>query len=296
MEESWTILRLIDWTKGYLDKKGIATARLDGELLLAHILGTDRTHLYMNFDQPLTEKEMADFKALLQRRAKHEPLQYITGEQEFWSMSFRVSPSVLIPRPETELLVEEGADALGRDFPGEHLKILDIGTGSGALAAALASELKEAVVTGVDISKDAIGIAQKNMEKNGLSDVVTIIEGDLFGPVAGARFHLIVSNPPYIPKSELAALQPEVKDFEPLSALDGGEDGLDYYRQIIPAAPEFLVPGGWLMFEHGAGQSADIVGLFEKTGCFEEITSVNDYAGLDRLVKGRLKMLKKPAP
>lgn len=291
MEERWTVLKLIEWTKGYLDKKGIATARLDGELLLAHILATDRTHLYMNFDQPLTEQELTDFKALLQRRAEHEPLQYITGEQEFWSMPFRVNPSVLIPRPETELLVEEGAKALCRDFPDEALKVLDIGTGSGALAAALASELKEAVVTGVDISKDAIIIARENIERNGLSSRVVILEGDLFGPVAGAKFHLIVSNPPYIPKGDLATLQPEVKDFEPLSALDGGEDGLDYYRQIIPSAPGFLVPGGWLMFEHGAGQSLDIVRLFEKTGCFEEITSVNDYAGLDRLVKGKLKVL-----
>jgi len=288
MEERWTILKLIEWTGDYLDKKGIATARLDGELLLAHILGTDRTHLYMNFDQPLTEQELTDFKALLQRRARHEPLQYIRGEQEFWSMPFRVNPSVLIPRPETELLVEEGARALRRDFPDEPLRILDIGTGSGALAAALASELKDAAVTGVDISKDAVAIAQENIERNGLSGAVTIVEGDLFGPLGGARFHLIVSNPPYIPRSGLDALQPEVKGFEPLSALDGGEDGLDYYRQIMPVAPDFLVPGGWLMLEHGAGQSADIIGIFEKTGSFEEITSVNDYAGLDRLVKGRL--------
>ena len=291
MEERWTVLKLIEWTKGYLDKKGVAAARLDGELLLAHILATDRTHLYMNFDQPLTEQELTDFKALLQRRAEHEPLQYITGEQEFWSMPFRVNPSVLIPRPETELLVEEGVKALCRDFPDEPLKILDIGTGSGALAAALASELEGAAVRGVDISKDAITMARENIERNGLSSKVDILEGDLFGPVAGAKFHLIVSNPPYIPKGDLATLQPEVKDFEPISALDGGEDGLDYYRQIIPAAPGFLVPGGWLMFEHGAGQSLDIVRLFEKTGCFEEITSVNDYAGLDRLVKGRIKVL-----
>ena len=291
MEERWTVLKLIEWTKGYLDKKGVATARLDGELLLAHILATDRTHLYMNFDQPLTEQELTDFKALLQRRAEHEPLQYITGEQEFWSIPFRVNPSVLIPRPETELLVEEGARALCRNFPDKALKVLDIGTGSGALAAALASELEGAAVTGVDISKDAITMARENIERNGLSSKVNILEGDLFGPVAGTKFHLIVSNPPYIPKGDLATLQPEVKDFEPLSALDGGEDGLDYYRQIIPAAPGFLVPGGWLMFEHGAGQSGDIVRLFEKTGCFEEITSVNDYAGLDRLVKGRIKVL-----
>lgn len=291
MEERWTILRLIEWTKDYLGNKGISTARLDGEVILAQVLGTDRTHLYMNFDQPLTEKELTSFKTLLQRRARHEPLQYITGEQEFWSMPFSVSPCVLIPRPETELLVEEGAKALCRDFSGETLKVLDIGTGSGALAAALASELGEAAVIAVDISKDALTIARENIERNGLSASVTILEGDLFTPVAGTKFHLIVSNPPYIPKCDLASLQREVKDFEPLAALDGGEDGLDYYRQIIPLAPNFLLPGGWLMFEHGAGQYADIIELFEKTDSFEEITSVKDYAGLDRLVKGKLKAL-----
>jgi len=290
MPEQWTILKLIRWTADYLSKKGIDTARLDAELLLAHLLKTDRTRLYMNFDQPLNKDELTNFKKLLERRAKHEPLQYITGCQEFWSLPFKVSPSVLIPRPETELLVEESMRELGKSFPGnESIEILDVGTGSGALAAALASEIKGAKVTGVDISHEAAKIARENIEANNLSPSVSILEGDLFKPVKDKSFHLIVSNPPYIPHGDMESLQPEVAGFEPLSALDGGDDGLDYYRRIIPESIKHLIPGGWLMLEHGMGQSGKIISIFKETAAFTEIESINDLAGIDRVVKGRRK-------
>ena len=290
MSEQWTILKLIKWTADYLSKKGIDTARLDAELMLAYLLKTDRTRLYMNFDQPLTKDELSNFKKLLERRAKHEPLQYITEHQEFWSLSFKVSPSVLIPRPETELLVEESIMELSKSFPEEEsIEILDIGTGSGALAAALASELKGAHLTGVDISPEAARLARENIEANNLSSSVSILEGDLFEPVGDKSFHLIVSNPPYIPHGDLDSLQPEVAEFEPLSALDGGDDGLDYYRRIIPESLKYLIPGGWLMLEHGKGQSGDIISIFKERSAFTDIESINDLAGIDRVVKGRRK-------
>ena len=290
MPEQWTILKMIKWTANYLSKKGIDTGRLDAELMLAYLLKTDRTRLYMNFDQPLTKDELTSFKKLLERRAKHEPLQYITGQQEFWSLPFKVSPSVLIPRSETELLVEESIKELSNSFPDdEPIEILDIGTGSGALAAALASEIKGSKVTGVDISPEAARLARENIETNNLSSSVSILEGDLFEPVKDKSFHLIVSNPPYIPHDDLKGLQPEVAGFEPLSALDGGDDGLDYYRRIIPESPKHLISGGWLMLEHGIGQSGAIISIFKETDAFTNIESINDLAGIDRVVKGRRK-------
>ena len=289
-EESWTIGKLIKWTTAYLSEKGIDTPRLDGEILLAHILKTDRTHLYMNLDQPLNVNELAFFRELVKRRAKREPIQYITGRQEFWSLEFKVSPKILIPRPDTELLVEEGVRELSKTFPETaRPEVLDIGTGSGALAAALAKELTGAKVTGTDISPEAVALARENIESNGLSANASILEGDLFLPVEGRKFHLIVSNPPYILHADLEGLQPEVSHYEPLSALDGGVDGLDYYRKIIPQAPRHLFPGGWLMVEHGEGQSEEVVKIFEDTAKFENIEEVKDLAGVLRVVKGKVK-------
>lgn len=294
-ESAWTVLKLIKWTADYLTRKGIRTARLDGELLLAQLLGLDRTELYMNFDQPLTSEELARFRILVKRRANREPLQYITGIQEFWSMPFRVSPQVLIPRPETELLVEEGIEALNGTFPHcthTQLYILDIGTGSGAIAAALAKEVKGSSVIGVDMSEGALALARENIEINDLSSSITLFQGNLFEPVGRQHFHLIVSNPPYIPHSEMKDLQPEVSQYEPASALDGGIDGLDYFRELIPKAIDYLLPDGWLMLEHGMGQAEVLIAIFEKTGDYTGVESVRDLAGIDRVVKGQ----KKKAP
>ncbi len=289
-KEVWTVLGLIQRTTEYLGEKGIDTARLDTELLLAFALETDRTHLYMNFDQPLNEDELSRFRALVKRRALHEPLQYITGQQEFWSMNFKVSPAVLIPRPETELLVEEGAKEIKKTFPGvKNLKILDLGTGSGALALTLAKEIEGSHVTGVDLSAEAILLARENAEVNGLASAITLFEGDLFAPVKGKQFHLIVSNPPYIPHADLEGLQPEVSEFEPLAALDGGADGLDFYRRIIPESITYLHPGGWLMVEHGEGQSESVSSLYEETERFDPVESIKDLAGIRRIVKGKCK-------
>lgn len=288
MTENWTTLKLIKWTTDYFVEKRVDTPRLDAELLLAHVFQMDRTHLYMNFDKPVLKTELSAFKKLLKRRAKGEPVQYIIGYQEFWSVKMMVDPSVLIPRPDTELLVEEGIKELNRSFSQtDMIEILDIGTGSGALAIAFATELKKAHVTAVDKSHKAVIMAEKNIEKQALSSAITLTEGDLFDKLGGKTFHLILSNPPYIPTGELSELQPEIRDYEPLSALDGGIDGLDYFKIIIPDSDDYLKSGGWLMVEHGEGQSEQVQDIFKKSGFYESIEAVKDLSGIYRVVKGR---------
>ncbi|HYS42789.1 MAG TPA: peptide chain release factor N(5)-glutamine methyltransferase, partial [Geobacteraceae bacterium] len=212
-QEIWTTLKVLEWTKGYLAEKGVGNARLEAEWMLCEILGLDRVGLYVNFDKPLSAAELAHFRGMVARRARREPLQYILGTQEFMGLDFEVAPGVLIPRHDTETLVEE---AIRRG--GNARKVLDIGVGSGCIAVALARLLPAAAVFGVERSPEALAVAQRNAEKHGVA--VTLREGSLFEPFPGERFDLIVSNPPYIPTADLAGLQPEVRDFEPTGALD----------------------------------------------------------------------------
>lgn len=279
-QETWTILKVLDWTKGYLAEKGVENARLEAEWMLCEILGLDRVGLYVNFDKPLTAAELAHFRGMVARRARREPLQYILGSQEFLGLDFEVSPAVLIPRHDTETLVEE-AVRLGV----EAKRVLDIGVGSGCIAVTLAKKLPGAELFGVEKSPEALAIARRNAEKHGAA--VTLREGSLFEPFTGERFDLIVSNPPYIPAGVIAELQPEVRDFEPRGALDGGPDGLAFYRIIIPAAPGYLSAGGWLLVEVGAGQAEAVGKMFEDAG-FKELFTAKDYAGIERVVGGRL--------
>ncbi len=231
--ETWTVLKILTWTKEYLAGKGVDNARLEAEWLLSSALGLDRVGLYVNFDKPLTDAELALFRGMVTRRARREPLQYILGTQEFMGMEFETTTAALIPRHDTETLVEEAVKR------GEGAKrVLDIGVGSGCIAVALAMKLPGAEVFGVEQSAAALELATRNAAKHGA--VVAMVRGSLFEPFSGERFDLIVSNPPYIPTAELAALQPEVRDYEPRDALDGGPDGLDFYRSIIPAAPGYL--------------------------------------------------------
>jgi release factor glutamine methyltransferase len=280
-QEIWTVLKILTWTREYLAGKGVENARLEAEWLLCEVIGLDRLGLYLNFDKPLSAAELAGFRGLVARRARREPLQYILGSQEFMGLEFEVSPAVLIPRHDTGILVEE-AVRLG----GSARRVLDIGVGSGCIAVALAKLLPGAVICGVERSAEALALALRNAQLNG----VTVIcrEGSLFEPFAGERFNLIVSNPPYIPTCDLAGLQPEVRDFEPVGALDGGVDGLDFYRAMIPAAPDYLEPDGLLLFEVGIGQSAEVVRLFDETGRFGGIFTAKDDGGIERVVGGRL--------
>ncbi len=277
--EIWTILKVLNWTKGYLAERGVENARLESEWLLCAALGLDRVGLYVNFEKPLQPHELAEVRGTVARRARREPLQYILGSQEFMGMEFRVSPAVLIPRHDTETLVHEAVNRAGGVK-----KVLDLGSGSGCIAVALAKLLSDATVTSVDCSTKALDIARENAGKNGVT--VRFLAGSLFQPVAGELFDLIVSNPPYIPTADLDGLQPEVREFEPKGALDGGADGLDFYRLIIPAAPDHLNPGGWLMVEVGTGQADAVRGMFTTAG-FTEIFTAKDPGGIDRVVGGQ---------
>lgn len=275
----WTTLKVLTWTTGYLADKGVENARREAEWLLCTATGLNRVGLYLNFDKPLSDDELTAARTLVSRRGRREPLQHILGNQEFDGLSFDVTPAVLIPRHDTETLVEQAFSHV----PGAR-SILDIGTGSGCIAVSLARRLPEAAVTAVDISGDALAVARHNAARHDVD--VEFLQGSFFQPVAGRCFDLIVSNPPYIPSADLAGLQPEVRDFEPRPALDGGEDGLAAYRQIVGAAPNHLVPGGWLLLEVGAGQAADVAELLARAG-FTGTIVATDPAGIQRVVGGR---------
>jgi len=283
LTERWTVLKILQWTADYFAGKEIASARLEAELLLAATLDLDRVGLYVNFERPLDSSELAAFREQVQRRAKGEPVQYILGETEFWSLPFTVSPAVLIPRADTEVLVEE---ALSRIEGPVHL--LDVGTGSGAIAVAMAHEKPEIQVTALDCSEEALQVARGNAERNGVAERVSCLAGDL-AELPPGPFAMVVSNPPYIPTADCEQLMTEVRDHEPRLALDGGEDGLTAYRQLSSQSGEILLPGGWLLVEVGVGQAEDVVALFESAG-LAEITSRDDYSGIPRVVAGRKKL------
>lgn len=278
--ETWTTLKVLAWTKDYLAGKGVENARLEAEWLLCDALDLDRVGLYLNFDKPLSDAELTTFRQMVARRAKREPLQHILGTQEFMGLEFKVSPAVLIPRHDTETLLQEAL----RVAPNA-ARALDIGTGSGCVAISLAKNLPEATVVSVDILAAALELAAQNGALNGVQ--VDFRLGSIFEPVAGERFDLIVSNPPYIPTADLAGLEPEVRDFEPRTALDGGADGLDFYRQIIALTPEHLTARGWLLVEIGIGQGEQVKELFASAG-FSAIFSAIDPGGIERVVGGQI--------
>ena len=280
MAEPWTVLKILQWTAGYLREQGIEGARLDAELLLTEVLKLDRVGLYVNYDRPLEAPELAAYRQLVGRRARREPVAYILGRSEFWSLPLLVRPDVLIPRPDTEVLVEE---ALQR--AGDECRILDVGTGSGAIAIALAHELPSAQLVAIDISEAALTVAQENARSNGVVERIAFQLGDLQQLPAGP-FELIVANPPYIPQGDLAALQPEVRDYEPQLALAGGKDGLDCYRALAAQSPQCLSAGGWMLLEVGIGQAEFVQQLLTAAGLVE-VFCRNDYAGVARVVGGR---------
>lgn len=279
MAQIWTVLKILQWTTDFFRDKGIESARRDAELLLGSSLKLDRVGVYLHFDRPLQESELTAYRALVVRRANREPLQYILGETEFWSLSFAVSPAVLIPRADTEVLVEEAL----RLNCGP--RILDVGTGSGAIAVSLAHELVDAEVVALDISPEALLVAQANARRNGVDDRIVFLEGDLARLPEGP-FDLIVSNPPYIPAADVDGLMPEVRDFEPRRALDGGLDGLYPYRMLAAQACLCLAPGGWLLVEVGIDQALAVRQMFAEAGLKDGFCR-DDYGGVPRVVGAR---------
>lgn len=281
-EQQWTTLKVLAWTRDYLSARGILNARLEAEWLLCAATGLDRVGLYLQYDKPLNDRELANYRAMVARRGRREPLQHILGTQDFCGLEYEVSGDVLIPRYDTEVLITEAI----KRHP-DARTVLDIGTGSGCIAVSLQKMLAGAKVTATDISAAALAVAQRNAEKHGAG--IEFLQGSLFTPVAGRSFDLIVSNPPYIPTADIASLEQEVREFDPRTALDGGCDGLEIYRDLIPEAVDHLNRNGWLMVEIGIGQVNDVGQLFRKTGSFGEPFIAVDPGGIERVVGAQRK-------
>jgi release factor glutamine methyltransferase len=281
----WTIKALLAWTAEFLKSKGFDAPKREAELLLGHVLGCKRVDLFVRFEEQPGEAERARFRELIHRRVAGWPVAYLTGTREFYLLPFDVDPAVLIPRPDTETLVLE---ALNRLKPLAAPDVLDLGTGSGCIAVSLAHAKKDARVTATDISPDALAVARRNAERHGAADRIAFRQGDLFAPLeSGSTFHLIVSNPPYIAQGEFAALAPDVRDHEPRIALDGGTDGLAFYRRIANGVGPFLKPGGALLLEVGYTQDAAVRGLLAERPELEVGATLKDSGGHPRVVTAK---------
>jgi release factor glutamine methyltransferase len=288
VEAVWTISRLIAWTTEYFEANGIDSPRMTAEMLLAHSLAVSRIDLYLYHDKPLTSDELAGFKTLIRRRIKREPAAYITGSRGFWSLELDVNPYVLIPRPDTECLVEQALSVIPEAGDTNPWNIVDLGTGSGAIILALASERPGHRYFAVDLSMDAVVTARQNNLTQVSETHVSFVNGswlDSFrkGPV----FDMIVSNPPYIPKTDIDGLEPEVSVYEPRLALDGDTDGLFCLRHIAESASDYLRPGGILMMEMGFDQKESVRDIFKSVPSFGTPEFHKDFAGHDRMVKAR---------
>ncbi len=286
--ETWTIVRLLSWSQNYLAEKGVEDARLSAERMLGHVLGVDRIRLYLDFDRPLTPDELAAYKKLLLRRSAREPLQYILGETEFYSLNFKVSPAALIPRPETECLIDEAVNFLSA---GERAapRILDVGTGSGIISVVLAKKIPQSRITAVDISDDALALAADNARMHHVQEQITFVTADFLSQ-RGIRaldrpFDLIISNPPYIAPEEAKDMAPEVIRYEPGTALFA-EDPLIFYRRLAGSMGELLVPDGLLLCEMAANRWQEIKAIFIDNGAVE-VETLPDYAGHMRVLKAR---------
>jgi len=277
---TWTVLDVVRWTTARFAERGLGTPRLDAELLVAHVLSLPRVQLYVQFERVLTPEELASLRDMIKRRQAGESIAYLTGRKEFWKFELAVDARVLVPRPDTETLVEEALARLGEPAPA---RIADVGTGSGALAITLAKVRAEAAVFASDVSPAALEVARGNAERLGAA--VTFVEGDLGAPLAAhAPFTLIVANLPYVPTGELASLSADVRS-EPALALDGGADGLDLVRRLVKEAPALLAAGGALALEIGDGQAAATRALLE-AAAFTDVQTRKDLAGIERIVSG----------
>ncbi len=299
---TWTIVALLRWTTGYFEAKGVAEPRASAEILLAHTLGLNRLDLYLRHDQPLTPEELARFKALIVRRRLGEPVAYLTGHKEFWSLDFLVTPATLIPRPETEVLVEavldvfrgggQGAGNLPSPVPPlKSLLALDVGAGSGAVVVALAKELPNLHWVAVDISEAALQVARENARLHEAAERISFVQGDLlwqFRP--GPWFDLIAANLPYVPRPEWEQLPREIREYEPQEALLGGEDGIDLLERLCREAHKYLRAGGWLALEVGAGQAERVMGFLDESGAYDTLKAVKDYQDIPRVVLARRKL------
>jgi release factor glutamine methyltransferase len=303
-QDTWTILQILRWTTDYFGEKGVSEPRASAEVLLAHVLALSRLDLYLRYDQPLSPEELARFKALVVRRRAGEPVAYLTGHREFWSLDFRVGPGVLIPRPETEVLVQAALEmagelGIGKQAPGAPASLenqpetgplwgLEIGVGSGAVVVALARELPSMRWVALDLSTAALEVARDNARCHGVAERLRFLRADLlsaFKPCG--HFTLVVANLPYVPRGDWEQLPKDIKDYEPEEALLAGADGLDLIRPLVRQAHRYLQPGGWLALEVGDGQAGPVLGLLEETQAYDRFEAVQDYHGVARVVRSR---------
>jgi release factor glutamine methyltransferase len=296
-ENPLSIREALLWGARVLCQAGIENSRLDAEVLLRYLLDMEKEQLCLNTEAPIDAGQKAGFRELLLRRAQREPVAYITGRKEFWSLDFVVTPAVLIPRPETELLVEVALQYVEQPARRSSVRVLDLGTGSGAISVCLAKEKPTAEIFAVDISPVALDVALINARRHGVAGQIRFLAGDLFAPIKPLReiFNVIVSNPPYVRTGELSTLAPEITQWEPMTALDGGADGVDTYRRIIGAAHEYLSPGGAIVLEIGADMRPAVAELFACSGGYGRASVYRDYAGKDRVIAARLLSSDNPA-
>ena len=287
----WTAGKILKWSIDHLTKAGVQQPLIDSEVLIAEAISPGKRHIaFLEPSRPVDQKKLLNCQNWIKRRALREPVNYIIGCREFWSLNFKVTPEVLIPRPETETLVEQLLKLIQGYPKKDSLKVLDIGTGSGNIVVAVAKEIPDCHITAIDISEGALAVARENAKAQQVFQQIRFLKSNLFEVVRRERlgpFHFIVSNPPYIDTKQLENLIIDVKGFEPRLALDGGENGLDVYRQIIPQVSEFLEEQGWLILEIGFDQAEFLSHLIEEAGIFDEPEVHLDYSGHPRVVTAR---------
>ncbi|QDG52570.1 peptide chain release factor N(5)-glutamine methyltransferase [Persicimonas caeni] len=282
----WTLLKILRWTTHFFETKDASDSpRLDAELLLAHVLGFDRVKLYTHFDRPMGSDELASYRALIKRRVSGEPVAYLLGTKGFWDIELDVDKRALIPRPETEVLIEEALELVGKE---DEATLVDVGTGTGAIALVMAKERPNLRVIATDVSEDALALARQNAEKLELDERVDFAHGDLLSGVAPEVLpvDIVVSNPPYVAEDERDEVMVDVKDYEPDGALFAGPDGLDVIRRLIPQAFDALASGGHFVCEHGWRQGDAMRELLEEAG-FVDVHIRKDYSGHDRIARAR---------
>jgi release factor glutamine methyltransferase len=282
---TWTVRRLLEWTVPFFTKNNVDSPRLSAELLLAHVLNVPRIKLYTDYDRPADPKQLHAFRDLVKRAADEEPVAYLTGRAHFFNLEFEITRDVLIPRPDTETLVENAIQLL-RHEPGlQKPRILDLCAGSGNIAAALAQNIKDATVIGTELSPPAAAIARRNIDRLNLAERVTILEGDLFAPLPDRQpFQLLVANPPYIATAKIPELDRSVRDYEPTAALDGGLDGLTIHRRILHESPPLLLPGAPVLLEIAFDQADQAKQIAADHPEFTEARILKDHAGNDRVL------------
>ena len=295
MNEIWTIGRILKWTENFFKEKGIESPRLDAEVLLGHVLEKERIYLYVHFDEPLQPQELTEYREAIKQRIRRVPVAYIIGQREFMGLTFHVTEDTLVPRPDTEILVQAAIERLKKMSGAEEahpVHFADIGTGTGAICLSVLHYLPQATADTVDISEAARKVAEENAEALDVKGRVTFYTGDLLAPLASqdgaasgkARYDAILSNPPYIPDADIEGLAPEVRCKEPRTALAGGADGLDFYRRLVADSPALLKDDGFLAVEVGIHQAQAVAKMAAQSGSFVRTEIIKDYGGIERVV------------